>query len=638
MVLMEPIELAFDTTVHHWPEPARDLRVALVCMPFFSADRPSIQIGLLSAIARQAGFEADPYHLNMELAARLPNFYDGLCTVRGHMTGEWLFSVAAFGNETNLDDEAFFQAFPQEVSLAGRGGLDTRTFSRLRHELLPQYIDDCLSLVNWADYQVVGFTSTFQQHVASLALARRIKERFPEIVIVFGGANLEDEMGPEYVRAFDFIDYAVVGEGDVVFPALLHALAAERPVGDMPGLIVRGQAGISFNGQAPPVRNLDGLPVPDYEEYFARAEALGLMNNSQYARMLPIESSRGCWWGQKHHCTFCGLNGLGMTYRSKSPARFLSELSTLVRRHRVTFFEATDNILDMKYVNELFTTIQESKTDYQFFYEVKANLTREQVQLLLRGGVRWIQPGVESMNSHVLQLMKKGSTMLQNVRLLKWCRYYRIRVGWNLLFGFPGEAKEDYEEELEVLKLISHLEPPNWCGRIWMERFSPYFVRRDEFPVHNMQAEASYGYVYPAHVNLDKIAYHFDYEMDETTPDEDHLATQAWVRAWQKQWEEKPDSLIYRKTMDGIYIYDNRAAQQRGSYAFYGPLALIYEFCSDTMHSIPQIANYLADTWKDERFSEEMVAAALDEFCRPGLMISEEGKYLSLAIPTNPNW
>ena len=58
--------------------PSRRLRVALVCMPFSAADRPSIQIGLLAAIARQAGFEADTCHLNLELAARIPDAYEGL--------------------------------------------------------------------------------------------------------------------------------------------------------------------------------------------------------------------------------------------------------------------------------------------------------------------------------------------------------------------------------------------------------------------------------------------------------------------------------------------------------------------------------------------------------------------------------
>ncbi len=61
---------------------------------------------------------------------------------------------------------------------------------------------------------MAGFTSTFQQNTPSFALARRLKQRFPRIVTVFGGANFDDEMGPELVRAVDCVDIAVIGEGD----------------------------------------------------------------------------------------------------------------------------------------------------------------------------------------------------------------------------------------------------------------------------------------------------------------------------------------------------------------------------------------------------------------------------------------
>jgi ribosomal peptide maturation radical SAM protein 1 len=620
----------------HITTPTDALRVALVCMPFAKAILPSIQIGLLTAISEQAGFSTDAYHLNLELAARLTSeAYEPLCDHRGHMTGEWLFSVAAFGEHAHSDDEAYFAAFPEEIAWAEKLGMDTAYFSRLRHELLPRYIEDSLEMVDWERYQVVGFSSTFQQNVACLALARRIKERYPAVQILFGGANFEGEMGLEYVRAFPFIDYAIVGEGDIAFPALLRCLAAQEQPKDLPGLVMRTGEGMTFSGQAPPVRNLDALPAPNYDEYFTRAKRLGLKHH----RTIPFESARGCWWGQKHHCTFCGLNGLGMTYRAKSPGRVLAELSELARKHRISFFEAVDNILDLKYVKDLFSRIAETKTDYQFFYEVKANLTHEQIRTLYRGGVRLLQPGIESLSSHVLQLMRKGCTMLQNVRTLKWCRYYNINVGWNLIWGFPGETEEDYRQELEVLQLITHLQPPRGCSRIWLERFAPYFSDRELFPIHDIRPEASYGYVYPAQVALEKVAYFFDYQMGQTAPAEAHAETCALVKEWQRRWEEKtPDTLVYRRTLDALLIEENRGPGRRFSYVFDGPWALMYEYCGETMRTIANVVEYLQTALGWPRFNAEDVRAALEEFCRLGLMLSEEGKYLSLALPVNPNW
>jgi ribosomal peptide maturation radical SAM protein 1 len=619
----------------------RPFRVALVCMPFARAKLPSIQIGLITAISQEAGFETDAYHFNLDLAAQVsPDLYEQMCDHRGNLTGEWLFSKAAFGTSSPAEGDDFFASFPSESAWAKKIGKDQAFLSDLRDRVLPSFIDTCLARADWSRYGVVGFSSTFQQNVACLALASRIKERFPAVKIVFGGANMEAEMGPECGRAFPFIDHVVSGEGDVVFPALLRALRSKQPVTRLAGVTARTGDGLQQSeGQAPPVTDLNVSPVPNYVPYFDRAIELGLLPHYKTEWALPVESSRGCWWGSKHHCTFCGLNGLGMSFRAKRPERFLDELTELTRRHSISAFEAVDNILDLKYLPAVFAKIEQSRTDYRFFYEVKANLTRAQIQSLYRGGIRCVQPGIESMSTHILQLMRKGCTMLQNVLCLKWCLYYNIRVGWNLLSGFPGETDEDYQEQLAVLKCITHLEPPTSCSRIWLERFSPYYHDRERFPVSNIRPQASYRYVYPPHVDLEKIAYFFDYEMENTIPDSAHESTQALVSEWQQDWNSaRRHTLSYRRTSDGLLVDYNWGPEKSGTYSFSGALASIYEFCVETMHRPKEVVEHLRQPPRNYSFSEEQVRDAMDEYCRGRLMIREDDRYFSLAIPSNPNW
>jgi ribosomal peptide maturation radical SAM protein 1 len=627
---------------HKSPEPEvenKSLRIALVCMPFSMADRPSIQVGLLTAIARQAGFQAESHHLNLDLAAQIPDAYEGLCSHRGRLTGEWLFSIAAFGADAQENDQAYFDAFPEEVRWAEKGNKNAQYLSWLRHTRLPKFIDDCLVNVDWGKYDVIGFTSTFQQNAASIALSRRIKSRFPDVKIVFGGANMEDEMGLEYARAFPFIDFVVIGEGDDTFPALLRQLARGEPINGLPGLGINSPEGFRFSGQPSPVLDLDRLPIPDYTEYFERLGSLKLKHRDQWIFAVPFESSRGCWWGQKHHCTFCGLNGSTMRFRAKSPRRVLSELTTLMDRHQVSMFQATDNIMDMDYVKEVFSLIEKTRTDYQFFYEIKSNLTREQIRVLRYGGVRWLQPGIESLSTRVLKLMRKGCSMLQNVRLLKWANYYRIRVGWNLLWGFPGEHEEDYVGEFEVLKLLSHLEPPNSCGRIWMERFSPIYFDRQQFSASCVRPEASYAYVYPDYVDLSKVAYFFDCELDDTLSDSVHVKTQELVQQWKDVWNSSDaHTLSYRRTLDSLFIDDGRGEAFRGTHTFSGPAAAAYEYCGETMRSSSAVTSHLAVEANGHRYDREEVRSLLDEFCRRGLMVCEDDQYLALALPANPNW
>jgi ribosomal peptide maturation radical SAM protein 1 len=388
-----------------------------------------------------------------------------------------------------------------------------------------------------------------------------------------------------------------------------------------------------------PVRDLDALPTPDYDAYFQQARRLGLLKPGQRPAGLLFESSRGCWWGQKHHCTFCGLNSAGMGFRVKSPARVFSELGELAGKYGANTFEATDNILDLKYIQDVFAAVRQAKVDYQFFYEVKANLTREQLRTLYQGGVRRIQPGLESLSSHVLQLMRKGCTMLHNVRLLKWCRYYQIDVTWNLIWGFPGETEEDYRRELDVLRRISHLQPPGFCTRIWLERFAPYFFDRERFPVRDLRPEPSYRHVYPPHVDLDKVAYFFDYTMEQTVGDEVHQPTREWVAEWQRRWRSKqPDSLRYWRLPTALIIEDHRGPEKAERHTCRGPWASVYEFCGETMRSVPQVLAHLQEVPGGEWLMPELVEAGLDDFCHKGLMVSEDGQYLSLALPVNPNY
>src|SRR5439155_23646348 len=104
----------------------------------------------------------------------------------------------------------------------------------------------------------------------SLALAMRLKQRYPDQVVCFGGANCEGDMGVALHRSFPWIDYVCSGEGDLAFPELVRALRAS-PGGGQTGLQIDGI--ISRDGaetkrpaeMTKPVKNLDLLPYPDFE-------------------------------------------------------------------------------------------------------------------------------------------------------------------------------------------------------------------------------------------------------------------------------------------------------------------------------------------------------------------------------------
>jgi ribosomal peptide maturation radical SAM protein 1 len=619
----------------------RTLRVALVNMPFGSTRYPSIQLGLLQAILERRGFSAASHYLNLRFAARIGwERYEALCEQRCHLVGEWIFARAAFG-EGAPEAERFLEAFDEDLTrIRDELGGGNDLLVDLREREAPAFLRECLESIPWDEYDVVGFGSVFEQNCAALGLARLIKERHPHLITVFGGANFEDEMGLEYVRALPWVDYAVIGEGDEAFPALLARLAAGDEVLDMPGVARRlPDGGVSFGGRAPMVRDLDALPEPQYRDFFDAAAALNLPGKVQNRQVqLPYETARGCWWGAKHHCTFCGLNGMGMAYRSKSPARVLAGIDELARRYNLYTFEAVDNIMDHRYIREVFVPLAEKRNDYNFFYEVKANLSHEQLGMMARGGVRRLQPGIESLSTHVLQLMRKGTTGIQNVRLLKWAAYYGMHVAWNVLFGFPGERPEDYERQLATMRLIPHLQPPDGYGRIWLERFSPYFLEAEERGIRNVRPDQAYECIYPGHVDKERIAYFFEYDAPDTLPAQTHLAMAEHVRWWQQAWKaSRRPYLAYMRGAGRITVLDGRTPDAPRAHVFEERAALIYEFCGPTYHGAAQVLANLRDVHGLET-DRGTVQRDLDAFTALGLMLEEDGHYLSLALPANPNW
>lgn len=616
--------------------------IALVNAPFTSCRSPSIQLGLLGAILSGHGISSKSFYFNLQLGAALGwDIYEVFCADRTLLLGEWLFARAAFGDDAP-EGSAYLDQFEAELN----GHLkviqrDTQYLLDLRERLLPAFVEECIDRVDWTCFDIVGFSSIFEQNCAALALARRLKERMPQIVTVFGGANFEDEMGLEYVRGLPWIDYAVIGEGDEVFPALIKSL---RMTGNnaaaWPGVASRaGDGSVHFVGRAPQVSDLDGLPEPDYTEFFLTAKDLDMPTTVRNKLIsIPFETARGCWWGAKHHCTFCGLNGLGMAFRSKSPERVLRGIDELAERYAIYQLVAVDNILDLRYIRGVFQQLAKRRQDYTFFYETKANLSHEQLKELAQGGVRHLQPGIESLSTHVLRLMRKGTTALQNICLLKWALYYGINAHWNVLVGFPGERIEDYVDQFATFRMIPHLQPPESIGRIWLERFSPNYTDRTTLGITNVRPEPAYAHVYPSGLDLNRIAYFFAYEATDVISMSEHKELMDYVETWRQAWNNSdPPFLVYQRGAGRLTVTDGRQSGPAQIFSFGEINALVYECCAARPIGLGQIVQSLSHV-PDLEVSPSAVLAILKEFKFLGLMMDENDQYLSLALPVNPNW
>jgi ribosomal peptide maturation radical SAM protein 1 len=551
--------------------------------------------------------------------------------------GEWLFSHLLFRD--NPKNSQYQQTFkPIFEDIARETGHSASFLEEVKVEGAPRFLTQMLTQIDWGQYQIVGFTSTFDQNVASLTLAKLIKDLYPSVRIVFGGANFDGEMGLEHLRVWPWIDYVVVGEGEVPFPALVRQILTGNS-GEMPaGVAYRQNGTLQFKPTPHLFADFQRTGPPDYDDYFGQLDRLDPQRSESLNRILLYEAARGCWWGEKHHCTFCGLNSQSMEFRSKSPDQAFDEMRSLASRYNTTRFRFVDNIIDMKYIDGVFGRLAAEKCDLDIFIETKSNLTRRQMQTLAHGGLRSMQPGIESLSPSQLKEMDKGVSPLQNLQCLKWGNYYGIHISWNILLGFPGETNEDYRRQIDLIPSILHLQPPEAVGEFWLERFSPYFKWPEKYGLRITGPGLAYEYVYDSRmVDLRKIAYDFEYELIEKRVDPALMEelTQA-TREWKRRHatEDKP-FLVYTKAIDFLTIFDGRSAERPFKERYDWPHASIIEFCNDAPKYLGQIRGELNDRKPGTGDDVAVVQQALDGLLAKRILYEEKGRYLTLALPAN---
>ncbi|MFI2186277.1 RiPP maturation radical SAM C-methyltransferase [Streptomyces sioyaensis] len=606
------------------------MRVLLVNMPWSPIDLPSLALGILRrSVDERTSGHADVLHANLEFTDWITRrtaftgddyqFYALSSYFMG--CGDWVFSSALY-------DDPEWRAEEFSASMRGKLRAERLRMSHELHRVVPEFVQEIAGRIVAAGPDVVGFTSTFQQNTAALAAAKYVKRLAPHIKTVMGGANCDAEQGAAAHRNFGFLDFVVRGEGEAAFPQLLTALDEGTELSAVPGLCHRQADGTSTANpmSTSPLPPATILP-PDYSGYFERLAASVARNWVE--PKLVVEGARGCWWGEKHHCTFCGLNGSFMQFRSKSPDTFLEEIMDLARRHRVLDMYLVDNILDMGYLTTVLPRIIDSGYDLRMHIEIKANMRRAQLRTLAEAGMIYVQPGIESLNSRVLDLMDKGVSGCQNVRMLRDGAETGLSVSWNYLHGFPGETAADYEPVIAQIPALEHLNPPvDLSARIAIERFSPYF-NRPELGFTGLRPEEHYRFTYdlPESELLD-LAYVFEApERGIARPTV--TALNDALGAWKKHHADS--RLTHADLGDRIVLVSRRRAFDWGAMELTEPLETAAFRLLDQPHAPAALIRKLAARLPAHPVDGAAVHALLQHWVTLGLVFTDGGQYVHLA-------
>lgn len=602
-------------------------RVLLVNMPFAGISYPSLALGLFKSSLEEEGVSCDVSYLNLRFAQMVGvESYNVVDRMTAALAGEQMFAESLFGECVPSNEEYIDHVISK---------LDPSTLPYLLHMKAHAacFLDNCVESIPWQSYDIIGFSSLFEQNVPSLSLAYRIKKMFPEKVIVFGGANCEDVMGVTLSKCFPFVDFVCTGEADLTFPELVKRLAYGHPIDDLPGIVYRSGAASVHTGPPEKLKSLDDLPIPNYDDYFDTLHGTGLSTWVQPQVM--VETARGCWWGDKVKCTFCGLNGESILFRAKSVDRAIAEINDLMARYNTGFLRAVDNMMPPHYFDTFLERLAESNdglternAGFDLFYEVRPNLKKREIRDLARVRVNNVQAGIENLCTNILKLMRKGSTSLVNIEFLKWSSQYGVYVDWNMLFGFPGERLADYQRAFELARLVTHLKPPSSVGLVRLDRFSENFNRAEELGFTNVRPWEFFKYVYPFdRETLMDLVYYFDCDREQPI---DHRNCMAEIIEHVAHWGSRRDELFAERVNGSVVIHDTRPVAAAPHVVIEGVERDVYEFC-DSRRTPQQILTWLREE-RGTEVSADRLQTLLDGFIRNKLMVTENHKYLSLAV------
>lgn len=646
-------------------------RIALVNMPFAGLELPSLGLTQIKSVLDKSfgdRISVDVCYISHDFGHYLGvDRYEQISGSMEHHNsgfGDWFFRSVAFPSLPDNSDKYFERFYPYP-------NVETRSlrkFAQEKREGLAHFMETLIAKHGLDQVDMLGLTTMFMQNVASFAMARKVKERNPKILTVIGGANCESPMGQEIVKHVEAIDYVFSGPGLKSFPAFVEALLS----GDMqrstringvfsksnatqwqghtpdmphtsfesrPTLVTLGRSGVSTATVMQPVATIqplgDELDIDadvelDYSPFLDTIE-----RNFPDGRVEPtllFETSRGCWWGEKAHCTFCGLNGATMSYRAMRREKALDLFSSLFEyAGRCSRFNCVDNIMAKNYLTEVFPYL-DTPPNVSLFYEVKADLSESDLATLAKARVKTVQPGIESLATSTLKLMKKGTSSFRNLLLLRNCLVYDIWPEWNLLIGFPGEEEEIYRKYLVDLPLLTHLPPPSGVFPVRFDRYSPYFVKAREYEL-DLHPLDYYELIYPfGEQSLANMAYYFK---DRNLRAKYMLAAAKWVgklrtkiEAWHKLWHDPQcvfPELYLKSNGNQQIVHDTRSGE------------LIEHRLTDTA---VRVLNFMIKPQRVINVADAMghlpgfeAASAVGELHEKGLLFQEEDRFLSLVLP-----
>ena len=304
-----------------------------------------------------------------------------------------------------------------------------------------------------AQNDIVAFSTYVWNHRYNYAVAQRIKEIRPEVLIIFGGPE-PAVTDPDLFRKEWFMDLVICYEGEITFKRVLTHYDT-KDWESIPGLL------INRNGAA--VKTLDAERIGSLEEvvspYLAGIFDDIMAQHPDITWQGTLETNRGC----PFQCTFCDWGSLTYNKVKKFELdRVFTELEWMAKRNfdwisitdaNFGMFAERDSLIADKIIEcqELYGSPR------TFSVAWAKNQKKEVIDIVkklldARGFNQGLTLSVQSLDLDVLEnIRRKNMEMNKLEEVFELCDQRNIPAYTELILGLPGETLETWKKNFYSL-------------------------------------------------------------------------------------------------------------------------------------------------------------------------------------------
>jgi ribosomal peptide maturation radical SAM protein 1 len=494
------------------------------------------------------------------------------------------------------------------------------------------WVNKWIESTNWGDYSLVGISAvTLTQLIPGLYLARAIKSVSPKTLTVFGGFACHGNFGARLVEISDQIDIIADGEGELIIKDLANCLEGGSEITSVKGTIQRHDGNLVRNPPQPLITDLSTLPFPDYTDY----------PNSDKIEELLVEMGRGCPWAK---CAFC-TSFTSPVYRFRPAERVFQELLHESDRHKTRRFVFVDlDILgNVKNLEKLCDLLINDGRDFDLFAEsCPQSISRKLLEKMQNAGFKRLQVGFESFSNPLLKKMHKDSTVIDNIKALKWGKELGIKVTGNIIVGFPTETVEDLRTSLRVMKSCNNLFQYVTTADFNLNYGSTVYTNPKDYGVtinpgtrlknlgKDEIARLLFGQdIFPWLPDSMKdriLRYFYSFKKENENPsiNDQLLEYRNLIDESLNKWQAEVPELEYYDMKTFLQIKDERTHRIAKIYTLEHDERDIFILCEEiqTLESLHQALPQL---------DKEHIKEKLNLFIKHELVYSEDGKYINVA-------